>query len=314
MNRYPVYRLTLPVDSVMPAGTAHPAPVQDAPLFHFPFPSPANESEERAIFVWINSHLLFFLSLNIATFAARQAHQAAQKREVASLALWLDRLTTLRLASVSFTCSAANLTQEVYETYIRPSMRSMRADFSGVSSPDNGVYSTALAEMKEAVSELLLTLPPTHALPIQQALAAYGQADGVWWSHHGQIMRRLISTPHSLARLEYERQASVQGREIRYEEFKQQTLRTTEALSENDLFFAVRRGSVSLEQFRHHLRTMLTMMHPYQEPVDKLVGFWEAGAELMGKIIDEHQQAPTGKRSMRSSVRRTERTPIKALC
>lgn len=290
MNRYPIYQLTMPIQSILPVEPHPREPVQDPPLFDLPFPAPANETEECAIAVWINSHLIFFLSLNVATFAARQACMAAKEADVTSLTHWLDRLCVLRLASVAFTCTAANLTQEVYESYIRPAMQSMRADFSGVSSPDNGAYVAELSRMKEAIGEMLPTLSTAEIQPIQQALAAYGEAEKVWWGHHGVIMRRLISTPHSLARQAYQRQVEEKGKQITYEAYKHETLRTPEALSENDRFFAVRRGGVSLLQFRHNLQHTLEVLAPYRIDDPELTVYWQAGVKLMLQIIDEDRR------------------------
>lgn len=286
MNDHPVYQLTLPIHSILPSETLQRESVQDPPLFDFPFPAPANETEQRAIAVWINSHLLFFLSLNVATFAAGQACIAAKAADVNSLASWLNRLRILRLASVAFTCTAANLTQEVYESYIRPAMQCMRADFSGVSSPDNGVYAAGLAQMKEAIGELLPTLSAAPAQTIHVALAAYGEAEKIWWSHHGEIMRRLISSPHSLARLEYQRQVGEQGKQISYDEFKHETLRAPQALTENDRFFAVRRDEIGLLQFQRNVEHTLAALEPYQIDDPELRGYWQAGVQQIREIIE----------------------------
>ena len=116
MNSYPIHQLTMPIHSILPNEMRLRGPVQDPPNFNLPFPAPANESEQRAIAVWINSHLIFFMSLNIATFAARNACIATKEADVASLTRWVDRLRMLRLASVAFTCTAANLTQELYSS------------------------------------------------------------------------------------------------------------------------------------------------------------------------------------------------------
>jgi len=100
-------------------------------------------------------------------------------------------------------------------------------------------------------------------------------------------MRRLISAPHSLARLEYQRQMEVQGKQITYDEFKHETLRAPRSLSENDRFFAVRRGSVSLFQFQCNLQHTLKVREPYQLDDPELNGYWQAGVDLMAQIIEE---------------------------
>ena len=166
-------------------------------------------------------------------------------------------------------------------------MKAMRADFSGVSSPDNGAYVVEFALMKEAVEELLPTLSTIAVQPLQQALVAYGEAEKVWWSHHGEIMRRLVSTPHSLARVAYQRQVEEQGKQRTYEAFKDETLRTPQALAENDRFFAVRRGAVSLLQFRHNVEHTLAVMAPYRSDNAEVADYWQAGVTLMFQIIEE---------------------------
>jgi len=104
-------------------------------------------------------------------------------------------------------------------------------------------------------------------------------------------MRHLISAMHSLACLEYQHEVEEQGKLITYDEFKHETFRTPQARSENDRFFAVRRGTVSLLQFRRNVLPTLKVVAPYHVDDPELMGYWRAGAEQMLQIIDERIRA-----------------------
>src|SRR5262245_28532168 len=283
-RRFPVFHLDLPADNTLPTRGGD-VTIEDPPAFAFPFVAPRTEEEGRAIAVWINSHLVFFLSLNVGTHAARRALDGARAGDRAGLALWLRRLVVLRLGHVSFTRAAANLTREEYESYVRPAMQSMRTDFSGVSSADNWAFSRAMADLTQELPLVLERWSPGDAAPARAELAAYRDADREWWAHHGRIMGKLISAPQSLARMEYERRREA-GETITYDEFKA-VLRAPEAMAENDRFFAVRRSRVGRAQFRHNLELALALVAPFQDPSGPLPRYWSTAAEAMAEIAGE---------------------------
>jgi hypothetical protein len=247
--KYPIHFLSLPANCMMPTAGGE---VTENVLFKPPFPLPANENEELGLSTWILSHQVFFMSLNVATFAA---HQAIKDKK------WIERLIILRLGMVAYIGAAANLTKELYESYIRPAMRSMRSDFSGVSSIDNWEFDIAIKQLAN--------------------IQDYDSADKMWWDYHTKIMGKLVSKPQSLAQIEYKRQMYAGS----FEDFKK-VLRSPQALIENDRFFAVGRGTVSLPQFKHNFLQAISKAKDFQD--NKLSTYWENATQLIMDIFDEY--------------------------
>jgi hypothetical protein len=286
-QHHPIYQLILPQDSVLPdVGDTPFLPVEDPLLFDLPCLHPSNETEELALSTWINSHLLFFVSLNVGTYVVQQVIDGAVERDLPKVLKWLNRLSVMRLSMVAYAGAAANITRDVYESYIRPAMSSMRSDFSGVSSKDNWVFDDAVNRMKLIVTQLIEETPAEQSLALSEALAAYGEANRIWWTYHGKVMTKLISAPLSLARMTYQKQVD-HGSTISYEQFKHATLRTEKAITENDMFFAVARGPVTLPQFHWNLKHILKLVRPLRDTSEEFERYYDDGEALMNVIIQE---------------------------
>lgn len=280
-GRYPIHEILLPEGSFFPDPGAI-VEAADPPLFSPPFPAPRTEAEARSLFLWINGHQLFFMSLDAAATATRRATSAVSGGDFLEARRWIERLLALRRGHVAFSATAANIPREIYESYVREAMRSMRADFSGVSSVDNWVFDRAMQELRAALASPAIVEAP-RVPDLRSALRKYQEIDRLWWIEHTRIIEALVSSPTSLAREEFERQQAA-GSSRSYEEFRH-ILRTDRALEENDRFFAVRRAPVNLAQMRRNFEHILEIMHPHRDQSPAMVGHWEAAVPVMREIL-----------------------------
>lgn len=237
-------------------------PLADARPFAPPFAPPTRTDEADALAMWINAHQLFFMLLCAATSCADRAVSALAKGRGADAIADIERISALRRAATELTDAAGAIAPELYASYIRPTMASMRSDFSGMSSRDNWRFDEAMQELTAAVGRALERPQPgvDHGA-LAAAWREQEAATGVWWERHAHVMRRLVADPTSLARLTYDKLVAERGLRDSFREY-QKVLRTPDALDTNDLFFAVRRGEGTRATFRVALDRLTEWVAP----------------------------------------------------
>lgn len=254
-----VRELLLAPDSRLPR---RDGPIAEARAFEPPFAPPTRTDEADALAMWINAHQLFFMLLCAATSSADRAVRALAAGRGDDPIPDIERIIALRRAATELTDAAGAIAPELYASYIRPTMASMRSDFSGMSSRDNWRFDEAMQELTAAVGRALERSAPgvDHGAFIA-AWRDQEAAASTWWERHAHVMRRLVADPTSLARLTYDKLVAERGLRDSFREY-QKVLRTPDALDTNDRFFAVSRGESTRATFRVALNRLTQWVSP----------------------------------------------------
>lgn len=287
-----IFVLELPSDSTVPLMRGEtPRQTPFVPTYL----APRSPDEQAALSLWINAHQVFFIALCAGTTGARRVTAALERyqfagspsarvAEFANACRWLTRLTDIRLATSAITEAAGAISPAIYASYIRPTMASLRADFSGVSSRDNWHFDDATHTMADAVHHLITDEPCNDGLRL--AMSDYNESVKTWWACHARVMRRLVGEPISLARLAYDKQVAQQGLTQTYQEF-QSVLRTNEALDCNDEFFAVRRHASDLATYRAAAQRTQAWLAPHIPMHDTPHLHFRRGIDAVLATVDE---------------------------
>lgn len=285
MDPRQIYGTDLPADAIMPlVRRAEDHHVE--PTLHVP-PSPLHhhdEERQRALQGWIHSHQLFFLSLNVATYAARQVTEAARWADLDAVEKWMDRVIALRLDMVALTFAAGNMSRATYEGCIRREMSNVYPEFSGLSNLDNWRFDDSVQEMKRSLASPLNTLQGGRPDATRALLEHYDAANRVWWEYHGNLMHRLLTVPVSLARGGTS-QAQL-DRAPSYKELKSKH-RNPVAIAIFDQFFGCTRRQVSLDRFQQLVKLAVERVRPHQDRAPELLTYFARGEVVRNDILQE---------------------------
>ena len=91
-----------------------------------------------------------FMTVAMSSYSIFRAITSMNLRDVDSTLEWLGFARDARLASAAYT-DLPELTQALYEAYVRESMKLVHAGFSGVSNRESIVMELALRHLKDAV-------------------------------------------------------------------------------------------------------------------------------------------------------------------
>ena len=297
MAPYEIHGIDLPQDAIMPS----PGGVDDADLVPAasmrPFPRPKTAERGRALQGWIHGHQAFFVSLDVATYAAKQVAQAARSGDLDTAETWMRRVAALRLGMAACMCAAGNMSRETYEGFIRIEMASFHPELSGLGSLDGWMFDEAAHEMTRALTELMSALPEAEANRPRILLTTYESANRKWWEYHAKLMHTLITVPVSLARMS----ASTDRPEkpLRYDELKARH-RTPASLAIYDRFFACRRRPMSTLQFQRLARSAIERARPHQDPTPELRSFFARGERAMNEVL--HEKTSHDRSSLRQAT------------
>jgi hypothetical protein len=248
---------------------------------------PQNLTENILMSMWLNTHQAMFMSTGLSAccitiVSGLIRDQTSLEIETDEITHYLELAHYARLASAAYT-GLPHLTRDLYEAYIRESMRLVHPGFSGVSNQEAIAMEKSLHELKNVQTELAYRnkLLGTHLLPYFNDLYA---ADRRWWRFHGLAMSKLVETPISLARMDFSNTAKANEN---FDEYRNKVLRNTKVLGEYDRYFAVRRkDGLSIEDYRNQLQACLRRSEPYVNNEGELAMYREQGYTALFKILD----------------------------
>ena len=202
------------------------------------------------------------MTIAMSAYAVSRALQALARRDLSDTIEWLNLAGEARQASAAYTDLPA-LTQALYETYVRESMKLVHPGFSGVSNLESIRMELAMRELKQAFLTCQRDDFPL-AQSISKAHEHMVQADQFWWISHGRAMRRMVRKTVSLARMDAKQQAHDADEEIAFDAYREKILRDPKALVEYDGYFAVeRRAGLTLDRWRNELSRVLATADDY---------------------------------------------------
>jgi hypothetical protein len=283
----PIHVITLSCDGLLPED---PPGTSDISLRPEPFVCkhlpPSNLTEQTLLSIWVNTHQAMFISTGISAYCVNQITRLIDEEEDDGQILeYIDLAIACRLASAAYT-SLPYLTKELYESYIRESMKQVHPGFSGVSNQEAISMEKSIRQLKKAQADLGYRNKKL-ANALNQELKLLYMADKTWWRHHGKAMSKLVENPVSLARADFKSQSKQNDGNKSFNEYRDQILRTQDATSDYDQYFAVKRsGQLSALHYRDVLQDALDKSSTYVDATGELASYREKGKYALNKVID----------------------------
>jgi hypothetical protein len=286
----PIEIIALSLDGLLPLqgslGGDNP-PLRREPFIcrHLP---PRTATEETLLSMWVNIHQAMFISTGIAAQCVQDMcgliRRQAPMRDVCDMA---HLAAAARLSSAAYT-SLPHLTLELYEAYVRPSMMTVHAGFSGVSNQEAITMEESLRALKEVHAEIAETNRDyaQALLPVRDRVFA---ADREWWKYHGMAMGKYVTDPTSLARMDFKIQQAHGSGDKLFQDYRDRVLRQVDAIADYDQYFAVKRqDDLSVDHYRQVLDVVLERSAPYVDSRGVLASYRADGTRALYQVLDLH--------------------------
>ncbi|MEZ4457644.1 MAG: hypothetical protein R2882_14015 [Gemmatimonadales bacterium] len=287
VDRLPVHVVPLSETGLIPRATGGGRTREPAPRLHecrhLP---PTNPTEATLLSIWINTHQAMFFSTGICASAVhRIADYLDERRGPDEVIPVAELAVACRHASAAYT-SLPHLDRDLYEAYVRESMRLVHPGFSGVSNREAIAVEASLRRLKTAQAGLA-SADGALARSLEPALDAVYAADRFWWKHHGIAMARMVGHPVSLARLDYKEQLTHGSGDGSFDDYRSRVLRQTDALDDYDGYFAVeRRADLTIDDYRRDLSAALARSAPYVDATGPLADYRRDGEASLFAVLD----------------------------
>ena len=284
---HPVHIVFLTPNGLLPNRVSNSSGAIQPKLQVFRELPPANLTENLLMSMWLNTHQAMFLSTGMAAHCAHVATNLIRDEgSPQDICQYLEMARDARLASAAYT-GLPHLSRELYEVYIRESMRLVHPGFSGVSNQESVAMERSLHDLKQAQRELVHQ-DAKMAANLAPWFDGLYQADRKWWRFHGQAMSKYVTTPISLARMDFAQQ---QDAADNFEEYRTKILRDDEVQADYDRYFAVeRRENLTIGDYSVQLHKCLSRSEPYVDADGELAKHRAAGNTALFNILDVETQ------------------------
>lgn len=248
---------------------------------------PQNLTENILMSMWLNTHQAMFISTGLSAYCTKIVSdlirvQTTLDIETDKVIHYLELARDARLASAAYT-GLPYLTKDLYESYIRESMKLVHPGFSGVSNQEANAMEKSLHDLKNTQTDLAYR-NKSLAARLSVYFKELYTADRTWWRFHGLAMSKLVETPVSLARMDF---ANTARAHENFNEYRNKVLRNTKLLGDYDRYFAVqRKEGLSIGDYRNQLYACLRRSEPYVDNDGDLAMYREQGNASLFKILD----------------------------
>jgi hypothetical protein len=284
---HPVHIVFLTPSGLLPDSVSSETQTIEPKLQVFRELPPSNLTENTLMSMWLNTHQAMFLSTGMAAHCTSVATGFIREQgAVQDIYQYLEMARDARMASAAYT-GLPHLSLELYEVYIRESMRLVHPGFSGVSNQESVAMEKKLHDLKQAQRELVQRDADKGAELAPWFDGLY-QADRKWWRFHGHAMNKYVTTPISLARLDF---AKKQDAANDFEEYRTKILRDDKVQLDYDRYFAIERmENLTLEDYRSQLTACLERSEPYVDSDGELAQHRVEGNKALFNILDVETQ------------------------
>lgn len=254
--------------------------------YKFTYLPPKNLTEKILMSMWINCHQAMFISTSIAASCIRLIIKklASPERCINEIGELISTAISCRLSSAVYT-SLPFLNQKLYEQYVRLSMQEVHRGFSGVSNRESIAMEESLRNLKVAHLSLLKE-DRLFAEAVNTDLKRLYEADKSWWRFHGKAMRKYVTDPLSLARIDYFTQKQSGSNDSKFKDYRERELRNEKALNNYDLYFGIDRSTkLGTEDYYALLDITLNRTEFYIDQSGDLADFRSEGVSVLHKAI-----------------------------
>ena len=282
-----IYIMRLTKNGLLPIQHEIFPPLDDKPqLYDCKNLPPQNLTEQTLLSIWINTHQAMFMAIGMAAHCVSKIIElVAQNADLAEIKKFIQLAVDCRLSSAAYT-SLPFLTRELYEAYIRESMKTVHPGFSGVSNQEAIAMETSLRQLKAAAGDLA-QVNKQLAVALRPELERLYDADTEWWKYHGKAMGKYVLNPVSLARMDFKDQKAKGSGDKNFEAYRDRILRRDSALADYDQYFAVERSdTLTLQHYCRTLTATLERSWPYIEHTGILQEYRVRGVAALYEVID----------------------------
>ena len=283
----PIHVITLSHDGLLPENQVIDSQVTpQTELYVCKHLPTSNLTEQTLLSIWVNTHQAMFISTGISAYCVNQVtrliDEGADKDKIVE---FVDLAIDCRLASAAYT-SLPHLTKELFESYLRESMKQVHPGFSGVSNREAISMETSLRGLKTAQANLGYRNIKL-ANVINKELKRLYMGDKIWWQHHGKAMSKLVTKRVSLARTDFNNRSKQNSGNKNFNEYRDQILKSNNATSDYDNYFAVKRSrQLTAQHYRVVLENALEKSSHYVDVTGELAEYREKGKHAFNKVID----------------------------